>query len=315
MARAIWSGVLSFGLVSVPVELYTATEAHGPVFHQFEKGTADRIRYQRVNERTGDEVEYSDIVKGADIGGGNYVLLDQDDKRRRPDRGAAVERGGGQEEIGREGTRQEVGPEDNGAEEDSTKRIRPESGGLRERLRTGDGRLCSPGLDNQAALGAGRWAAMEAAGSPDPRNESEAERDDRNLAELLQELRVAGLGVQVLFGFLLSLPFTNRFTRLSHGQRDLYLATLVLSALATALLLGPVAYHRLVFRRGMKEGLVRTASVMAIGGLAVVGLAVSAAVLLVTGFVASVVPAVLITVFVAGVFGIVWFAFPLTRRR
>ena len=77
MARAIWSGVLSFGLVSVPVELYTATEAHGPVFHQFEKGTADRIRYQRVNERTADEVEYSDIVKGADIGGGNYVLLDQ----------------------------------------------------------------------------------------------------------------------------------------------------------------------------------------------------------------------------------------------
>jgi hypothetical protein len=156
---------------------------------------------------------------------------------------------------------------------------------------------------------------MSAAGDPDPRNESEAERDDRNLAELLQELRVAGLGVQVLFGFLLSLPFTSRFTRLSHGQRDLYLATLVLSALATALLLGPVAYHRLVFRRGMKESLVRTASVMAIGGLAVVGLAVSAAVLLVTGFVASEVPAVLITVFVAGVFGIVWFAFPLARRR
>jgi DNA end-binding protein Ku len=79
MARAIWSGVLSFGLVSVPVELYTATEAHGPVFHQFEKGTSDRIRYQRVNERTADEVEYSDIVKGADLGGGNYVILDQDE--------------------------------------------------------------------------------------------------------------------------------------------------------------------------------------------------------------------------------------------
>jgi len=78
MARAIWSGVLSFGLVSVPVELYTATEAHGPVFHQFEEGTADRIRYQRVNERTGDEVDYSDIVKGADVGG-DYVLLDQDE--------------------------------------------------------------------------------------------------------------------------------------------------------------------------------------------------------------------------------------------
>jgi len=79
MARAIWSGVISFGLVSIPVELYSATEAHEPTFHQFEKGTTDRIRYQRVNERTGDEVAYPDIVKGADIGGGNYVVLDQDE--------------------------------------------------------------------------------------------------------------------------------------------------------------------------------------------------------------------------------------------
>jgi DNA end-binding protein Ku len=79
MARAIWSGVLSFGLVSVPVELYSATAAHGPVFHEFERGTTDRIRYQRVNERTGDAVGYSDIVKGASVGDGNYVLLDQDE--------------------------------------------------------------------------------------------------------------------------------------------------------------------------------------------------------------------------------------------
>ena len=79
MARAIWSGVLSFGLVSVPVGLYSATEAHRPAFHQFEEGTGDRIRYQRVNERTGDEVEYSDIVKGADSGRGDYVMLDQDE--------------------------------------------------------------------------------------------------------------------------------------------------------------------------------------------------------------------------------------------
>jgi DNA end-binding protein Ku len=79
MARGIWSGVLSFGLVSVPVELYSATETHRPAFHEFEKGTADRIRYQRVNERTGAEVDYSDIVKGSDTGGGNYVLLDQDE--------------------------------------------------------------------------------------------------------------------------------------------------------------------------------------------------------------------------------------------
>src|ERR1700735_4449752 len=115
---------------------------------------------------------------------------------------------------------------------------------------------------------------MKPSGSADPRDESEAERADRNLAELLQELRVAGLGVQVLFGFLLSLPFQARFTRLSHGQRDLYLASLVLAALATALLLGPVAYHRLVFRRGQKERLVRAANVMALLGLGIVGLAV-----------------------------------------
>ena len=112
----------------------------------------------------------------------------------------------------------------------------------------------------------------------DPRNESEAQRDDRNLAELLQELRVSGLGVQVLFGFLLSLPFTNRFSKVDPGQRELYLASLVLSAVATALLLGPVAYHRLVFRRGQKEHLVKASNVMAISGLAAVGLtAVSAA--------------------------------------
>src|SRR6185437_6803861 len=98
---------------------------------------------------------------------------------------------------------------------------------------------------------------------PGPRDESEADRLDRNLGELLQELRVAGLGVQVLFGFLLSLPFTTRFTHLSPGQRNLYLGTIVLAAVATALLLGPVAYHRLVFRQGEKERLVRAANVMA----------------------------------------------------
>jgi len=150
---------------------------------------------------------------------------------------------------------------------------------------------------------------------PDPRDESQAQRDDRNLIELLQELRVAGLGVQVLFGFLLSLPFTGQFGKLGSGQRDLYLATLVLAAVATALLLGPVAYHRLVFRQRQKEELVRAANVMAIAGLVAVALAVSAAVLLVTGFVASGLPAIMITVLVALMFALLWFAFPLTRRR
>lgn len=150
---------------------------------------------------------------------------------------------------------------------------------------------------------------------PDPRDESEAQRDDRNLAELLQELRVAGLGVQVLFGFLLSLPFTNRFGTISADQRDLYLACLVLSAVATALLLGPVAYHRLVFRRQQKENLVRAANMMAIAGLGTVGLAVSASILLVTSYVANGLAGGLITAFVAALFAALWFAFPLIRRR
>ncbi len=79
MARPIWSGVISFGLVAVPVRMYSATREHEVSFHQFEKGTSDRIRYQRVNERTGKEVDYADIVKGADVGGGDYVILDPDE--------------------------------------------------------------------------------------------------------------------------------------------------------------------------------------------------------------------------------------------
>jgi Family of unknown function (DUF6328) len=149
----------------------------------------------------------------------------------------------------------------------------------------------------------------------DPRQESRAQRDDRNLAELIQELRVAGLGVQVLFGFLLSLPFTMRFTKLNGAQRDLYVTSLVLAALATILLIGPVAYHRLVFRRGMKENLVRFANRMAILGLAAVGGAVLVAVLLVTDYVAGTLPAALITALVACMVAVLWCVVPLTRRE
>jgi DNA end-binding protein Ku len=79
MARPIWSGAITFGLVSVPVRMYSATHDHEVSFHQFEKGTSDRIRYKRVNERTGKEVDYDDIVKGAEVGDGDYVLLEQDE--------------------------------------------------------------------------------------------------------------------------------------------------------------------------------------------------------------------------------------------
>lgn len=151
--------------------------------------------------------------------------------------------------------------------------------------------------------------------SGDSRHETRDERDDRNLAELLQELRVAGLGVQVLFGFLLGLPFTVRFSRLSSGQRDLYVADIVLAAFATATLVGPVAYHRLVFRQHQKERLVRTANALALGGLAIVALAVSGAVLLIVSYVVPGAPATVISVCVFLVFLILWFAVPLARRE
>jgi len=148
----------------------------------------------------------------------------------------------------------------------------------------------------------------------DWRDESQEERADRNLAELLQELRVAGLGVQVLFGFLLAIPFSARFAKLGAAQRDLYLADVVLAAVATALLVGPVAYHRLVFRQHQKEHLVRTANAMAICGLAAVALAVSCAVLLVTSVVAPGIPGTILSLAVFLLFAGLWVVLPLAGR-
>jgi DNA end-binding protein Ku len=75
MARPIWTGAVAFGLVNVPVALYTATEDKTVHFNQFQAGTADRIRYKRVNERTGREVELADIVRGHEVSKGDYVLV------------------------------------------------------------------------------------------------------------------------------------------------------------------------------------------------------------------------------------------------
>lgn len=149
---------------------------------------------------------------------------------------------------------------------------------------------------------------------PDPRHETQEERDDRNLIELLQELRVGGLGVQVLFGFLLALPFTTRFVQLHLWERDLYTGVLLASAVATALLLGPVAYHRLVFRRRQKEHLVKAANMMAIGGLVAVAIAVSGTVLLVVSYVDKTVTGIVIGTCMACLFAGLWFAYPLVRR-
>jgi hypothetical protein len=150
---------------------------------------------------------------------------------------------------------------------------------------------------------------------PDERRETPEERDDRNLLELLQELRVAGLGVQVLFGFLLAIPFTNKFSQLSGAQRDLYVTTLLLAALAATLLLAPVAFHRILFRMQQKEFLVKAANVLAILGLVTVSMAVTATVALVLSYVMPGAATVAITAAMAVLFTGLWFAFPLSRRR
>src|SRR5215207_7348465 len=105
------------------------------------------------------------------------------------------------------------------------------------------------------------------------RNETELERCDRQLAELMQEVRVAQTGVQVLFGFLLTVPFTARFEDLGQGERVLYFATLTLAGAAAMLLIAPTSHHRVLFRCGDKRHLVRIANRYAIAGLLCVGVA------------------------------------------
>jgi DNA end-binding protein Ku len=92
MARTIWKGALSFGLVNVPVGVYPATQDKTIHFNQFERGTSDRIRYKKINERTGQEVESGDIVKGVDLGGGEYVILtDEELASAEPERSRYIE--------------------------------------------------------------------------------------------------------------------------------------------------------------------------------------------------------------------------------
>ena len=113
------------------------------------------------------------------------------------------------------------------------------------------------------------------------RGESALERLDRNWGELLQELRVAQTGVQLLTGFLLTLPFQQRFTQLRHAERVDYLVAVGLAASATALLITPVALHRMLFRQHARRELVSVAHRCALAGLWLLGLAVAAVVLLI----------------------------------
>ena len=113
------------------------------------------------------------------------------------------------------------------------------------------------------------------------RRETPRERDDRNFQELLQELRVTQTGVQILFAFLLTLAFTERFGELDGVQRATYLVTLVLAVTATVLFTAPAALHRALFRRGAKRLLVEISSRLVSAGLAVLALSFTGSLLLV----------------------------------
>jgi len=147
------------------------------------------------------------------------------------------------------------------------------------------------------------------------RQESESARLDRNYGELLQELRVGETGVQILFAFLLSIAFQQRFATLTDAQLGIYLATLVAAALAAVLLIAPVPIHRILFRHRLKDELVRWTARLAMGGLACLLLAILGAVLLIVDVVANTVAAVIITAVVGLMCLTFWYALPLRWRR
>ncbi|MBS1844867.1 MAG: hypothetical protein JST53_10665 [Actinobacteria bacterium] len=147
------------------------------------------------------------------------------------------------------------------------------------------------------------------------REETEEERLDRNLGELLQELRVALPGVQVLFAFLLAVPFQQNFTEISDFDKAMYFTTLLLTAFSAALLIAPSAYHRLTFRYQQKHRLVFVSNRLAIAGLGVLALAMTCAILLVTNVLwGTVATTVVTTVAVLTMFAVLWVALPLRRR-
>jgi hypothetical protein len=144
------------------------------------------------------------------------------------------------------------------------------------------------------------------------RDETEDEKSDRRYDELLQELRVAQTGVQFLFAFLLTLAFTQRFGQITDFQHRLYVGTLLATAAASALLIGPVPLHRALFRRGLKPRLVEVADLMVRGGLVMLLLAINGAVLLILDVVLrGALPFVLSGLTFAW-FVIIWYVVPLT---
>jgi hypothetical protein len=146
------------------------------------------------------------------------------------------------------------------------------------------------------------------------RAETEEERADRNLSDLLQELRVALPGVQVLFAFLLTVPFTQRFNTLSDFQEKLYFGVLICVALATVLLVAPTAGHRILFRRQQKEYLVTVANVQSLIGLFLLAAAMCGVVALISDYLFGGATAAVSTAVLGIAFAVLWFIGPLIRR-
>ncbi len=146
------------------------------------------------------------------------------------------------------------------------------------------------------------------------RNETAAERADRNMGELLQELRVALPGVQVLFAFLLTVPFAQGFTTLTAEQRDVYFGVLMLTAIATAFLIAPSAMHRVLFRQRDKEYLVALSNRLTIIGLLVLGVSITGAVLLIADLLFNGWRVAAFTAVIGGMLLLLWVVLPLARR-
>lgn len=145
-------------------------------------------------------------------------------------------------------------------------------------------------------------------------NESKKEQLDRELIEFLNELRVALPGVQVLFAFLLGVPFTQRFAQVTDLQKDVYFATFLCTAAATALLIAPSAYHRMEWRQGEKERLLVIGNRLAIAGTAFLALAITGTVFVVTDVLFESTSAAILTAGNAAFFGWFWYGMPLLRR-
>ena len=145
------------------------------------------------------------------------------------------------------------------------------------------------------------------------RDETQKERLDRNLEELLQELRVALPGVQVLFAFLLVVPFQMRFADITTFQRTVYFVTLLVATAATACLIAPTAHHRIEFRQQDKKRIVFSATKLAIAGLVLLASAMTGAVLLITDFLYHSDTVAIVAAGVALLFFVLWFAWPVKR--